>query len=92
MTRSIEELAASCHRSTYGLQGEALGDWFDYEQFADLVRKECQNELQQEWYRINNIDPAPGESSRDTGFRVGAKAGLITGINLLRNMWAAECK
>ena len=92
MTRSIEELAASCHRTTYGLQGDSLGDWFDYERFADLVRIECQTELQQEWYRLNNIDPAPRESSRDTGFRVGAKAGLITGIALLRKMWEPPCK
>ena len=92
MTRSIEELAAGCHRSTSGLQGEALGDWFDYEQFADLVRQECQAELQQEWYRLNDIEPVTNETARDVGFRVGAKSGLITGINLLRNMWTAECK
>ena len=91
MTRSIEELATSCFRESYGMHN-TTDTWFDYERFADLVRQECQNELQQEWYRLNNIDPAPRESSRDTGFRVGAKAGLITGIELLRKMWEPQCE
>lgn len=53
------------------------------EQFAELIVKDCVDQLTKEWYRINNLPPFENETSRDVGMRVGAKSEVLRMVAVL---------
>ena len=83
----LDQLAEQCQWRTFGVNGEELASGFDYEKFAQLVVGQCQDICRQEWYTLNNQDPAENETARDVGFRVGTKTGVMRCINLMGNVF-----
>lgn len=86
MNKRIKELAEQAGIET-GYNG--YNAWYN-ENFAQLIIREHTKVLQQEWYRLNNLPPAPDESARDVGLRVGKKIQTVLLLEQLRQHFKAN--
>jgi hypothetical protein len=56
----------------------------DIEKFAELIVKECTDELRQEWYDLNNTESELLGDARAVAILVGQKNGLLKAISRVK--------
>jgi hypothetical protein len=81
MTTKITELAlqAGLH-APYGTDHEGLRD-FDYRRFAELILRDVNNILQDNWKALNNREFAEDGNPRSRAMYLGMRCAYITALD-----------
>lgn len=58
--------------------------------FADLIVKECVDQLRQEWYNLNNDENNVLGDARATAILVGQKNGVLKSISRIKKYFGVE--
>lgn len=79
-TQLLHDLADKCRDPNNFHQGP----WMNYIKFAEMLLEDVHHLLQEEWYRLNNLEHDPNETLRDVGMRVGKKSEIVHLQTLIR--------
>jgi len=91
MNEKIEGFAKQCW--SHYIDGTLIDGHlhFDYKKFAELIVRECADELRREWYELNaeTIDDSFADP-RATGIHIGQKTGAIRCISRIKQHFGVE--